>query len=143
MNELSFREKSVGISLVATIVIFGYYFANVIEGFASDDLDQADLFWLFVSVVVMMIVVEVVLHIVLVIGAGQEYVDITDERDRIIELKATRNAYFLLTAGVIASFFGLLLATEPLLMANILLGFLVGDELLKFASQLYYYRRSI
>ena len=76
-----------------------------------------------------------------------------DERDILIEGKAYRNAYFLIAVGanlviayvIVASLVGdaapTRIVTTPFFLVNVILFFLVLAELMKFLTQLLYYRK--
>ena len=148
---MSYREKSLLGSLVAILVIYGYYFATVLRNVGQPEFVVAGLGRLFLAVMAI-IVIEIAYHIIL---ALQDKPEPTDERDNLIEGKAYRNAYFALSTGaflVIACVIAAGLAREatPLpivvtlfLMANLVLLFWVLAEVIKFATQLLYYRRAV
>jgi len=149
--DLSYQEKSILGSLVAMLVVYGYYFAAVLHNVGQPEFIGAGLGRLFLAVVAI-IVIEIVYHIVLALESKPEP---KDERDILIEAKGYRNAYFALStgaflviAGVIAA--GLSRGASPMpvnvtlfLMANIVLLFMVVAEVIKFATQLLYYRRGV
>ena len=140
---MSFREKSIWVSLVATILIFGYYFANVFSYFTSFDVNNRELVGLFIGVVVLMVIVEVVLHIILAIAFKKETMEAEDERDNLIRLKATKVSYFVLVFGIWMMAISLLLSASPVAMANIIIFFFILAEIAGFSTQLFYYRKGI
>jgi hypothetical protein len=141
MNSLTFQEKRIWVSLLTTLVIFGYYFKNVYESFRSSAVDPGEMIGLFISVTVMLIIVEIFSEILLSFGAGRDAKQPKDERDRLIELKATKFAYYLLMAGIWISFAAVFSTSPRITMPNALLFFLVLAEVVKFALQLFFYRR--
>jgi hypothetical protein len=66
-----------------------------------------------------------------------------DERDKLIELRATRIAYFILIFGVFLSIGSVLISTTPLITAHIVLFFFILAEVVKFITQLVYYRKGV
>ena len=140
---MSFREKSIWISLLATILVFGYYFANAFSALTSFNIDNRGLIGLFIGVVVLMIIVEVVLNTILAIASRNQAGETEDERDNLIRLKSTRISYLVLVFGVWAAAMSLLLSASPLAMANIIIFFFILAEIVGFSTQLFYYRKGI
>ena len=139
MNK-SFQEKSIWISLVTISLIFGYYFVRVFQIAFQDEINVIKNTVLLISVIVMVIIVEVVFHIILALRTRPEA---KDERDRLIELKATRNAYFLLVFGIFLSIGSIAASVSTFIMAHIIMFFFIISEIAKFLTQLFYYRRGI
>jgi len=131
---MSFREKSAWISLVTMLCIFGFYFWSVVHSGPSGGS--------LLGTIIFLVVVQTVLTIAVAIVAPKEAKAPRDERDRLIELKATRFAYGLLAGSVAcACFFG---AFQPpiIFSTNALLFILVAAEILRSGCQVFQYRRS-
>ena len=152
--DLSFREKSIAASLLLTLVLFAYYFSKVFKVLAADSSESVqNLPAVLIGVVVMMVVVEAVFHTVIAIAARGN--DRDDERDRLIEAKATRIAYFVLVAGCVttighATLSGLFpervapsVLANPIMTANLVLFSFILAEITGFTMQLVYYRRGV
>jgi len=149
--DLSYQEKSILGSLLAMVVVYGYYFAAVLRDAGRPEFDGGSLARLILAVIAI-IVIEIVYHIVLALESKPEP---KDERDILIECKAYRNAYFLLATGaflVIACVIMATLAREaaptriivtPFITVNLVLLFMVLAELMKFLTQLFYYRQGL
>ena len=139
MNK-SFEEKSIWISLLTISLIFGYYFVRIFQMAFQDDINVAQSIVLLISVIVMVIIVEVVFHIIIALKDRPEALD---ERDRMIELKATRNAYFVLVFGIFLPMAGIAAQVRPFIVAHVIMFIFVLSEITKFLTQLFYYRRGI
>ncbi|MEA3225726.1 MAG: hypothetical protein U9Q07_07220 [Planctomycetota bacterium] len=139
MNK-SFQEKSILISLVTISLIFGYYFLRIFRIAAQDEIDVTQSIVLLVSVIVMVVIVEIVFHIILALTTRQET---KDERDRLIELKAIRNAYFVLAFGIFLPIACIAVSVRPFIVAHVIMFTFVVSEIAGFATQLFYYRRGI
>ncbi len=135
-----FRAKSAGVSLVAILTIGMYYFVNVLDLLPAEDGVPDGALALAITAVVLIIIIESALQIVLFIGAGK--VEAYNECDEAISVKSSRNAYFILTIGVFATFASAFVGVTPYVMGNIILLFFLLAEMVKFGSQLLYYRRS-
>jgi hypothetical protein len=133
---MPFREKSAWISVLSISLIYGVYFWSVVHSGPHAGLR----FGTLLATVIALIVVQIVLHIVVAIAAPKEAKAPRDERDKLIELKATRIAYSgLATAIVCACLFG---ALDPPIVfnTNALLFVLVTAELMRAGCQIIQYR---
>jgi hypothetical protein len=134
---MSFREKSAWISLLSIALIYGVYFGSVIHAGPHAGFHFGSL----LATVVALMVAQIVVHIVIAIAAPNEAKAPRDEREKLIELKASRFAYSgLATAIAIACFFG---ALDPPIVfnTNALLFVLVTAELMRSGAQIIQYRR--
>jgi hypothetical protein len=149
--DLSYQEKSILGSLLAVAVVYGYYFAGVVRDTSRPEFEGRNVERL-VFTVVAIVAIEVVYHIIL---ALESKVDAKDERDLLIECKAYKNAYFLLATGAFLVIGSVILANlrytvaltriivTPFLTVNLVLFFMVLAELVKFVTQLFYYRKGV
>jgi uncharacterized membrane protein len=152
---MSFKEKSIWISLISTVCIFGYYFLSL-QGLGSLPIEEANNIAakLIVKAVLMTILVEVILHIVVAIFSPQDAQEAEDERDKFYQMKANSIGYTILILGVIVTLGHILLgailpeiaeahfaATFPLLSAHILLFSFIISEVARFSSQVFFYRK--
>jgi hypothetical protein len=133
---MSFREKSAWISILSMSAIYGYYFWTVIH--SRPHAGYAGL----LGTIIALVIVQTVLTIAVAIFAPKEAQAPRDERERLIELKATRFAYAgLATAVACACFFAAF--NPPILFnTNALLAILVTAELMRSGCQIVQYRRS-
>src|SRR5271166_6150138 len=146
--DMSYQEKSIAGSLLAMLVVYGYYFTAVLRHAGQLDFAIGRLIFAVIAI----IVIETVYHIVLALESKPEP---KDERDILIESKAYRNAYFLLAAGAFLVIGCVIMAglardaaptrivVTPFITVNLVLFFMVLAELMKFLTQLYYYRRGL
>ena len=135
---MSFREKSAWISLLSMAGIYSVYFWSVCQagpqagGFHFGGL---------LETIIAVVFVQVVLTVAVAVHSPDEAKAPRDEREKLIELRATRVAYAgLATSVALAVFFG---AFDPPLVfnANALLFLLVTAEILRSACQVIQYRR--
>ena len=133
---MTFREKSAAASLAITALAFGAYGLWVFQRGPS----EGDAIAGAVAVIVVQIGLQVLAHILFALQARPEGVD---ERDRGVDRLAQRNAYVVLFGSVWAVL-GMALAPMPTLtLAYALVGAIVLAELVRFASQIFYYRRGL
>ena len=142
-SPMSFREKSAWISLASLIVVFGSYFTfigMVLAGFARNR------FALFLVMVVVFIIAEVVLHLVIATQSPRDARTPKDEREQLIELKATRTAFHVLLISAFGSIGTVhLRLSDPddhlWLMMQAILFSIVLAEGVKFGRVIVLYRR--
>lgn len=150
---MSYREKSAWGSLIITGCLFGYYLLEVTAVVVSGSADAASRMpYVVWGVVVTAIVVEVVYHVLIAIGGRA---DAVDERDRLIEAKATQLSYVVLMVGCFHTVGHLMFASHlpdaawvqviqmPFMPANFLLLSMLLAEMSGFAGQVYFYRRGM
>jgi hypothetical protein len=138
--DLSFREKYEYVVIVGLLVVYGYYFSRVLPPSGSDiSTGQVTL---FVGLLVLLIVIFVVGAIALEVQNRSDAVP-DDERDKLITLKSTQNAHFLLAAGSVTAIISALLTDGNFWFVHVLLATLVLSQLLESLSRLYYYRQGV
>ena len=147
--DMSYQEKSILGSLLAMVIVYGYYFTNALRHADHAAFDVGSIGRLMFTVIAI-IVIEIVYHIILAIEAKPEP---KDERDLLIEGKAYRNAYFVVATGaalvigyvIVASLVRDAAPTRivatPFLLVNAMLLFMVLAELMKLGTQLLFYRK--
>lgn len=135
----SFQEKSIWSVLLSLVGVFGYYFYRV----SNPSLGDSETFGLFVVAVVVLVILLAVLHVGIAIHNTREASQGGDERDTLIELKATRISSTVLSVGALLSAGLWLTDATPLNMANAILLSLVVAEMAQCVMQLFYYRRGL
>lgn len=160
INNLTYREKTLWLNLLTTLVLLGYYFLSVATGNFSGE----EAIWLYLKVVFWIVVIEI---IVLSVLASIDKPEKPDERDRSIQARAYKYGYFVLITGLaitlwqisvnalanrveelpeggqkVAEIVSAFNAT-PYIIINIILLTLAIAEVAKSATQLIYYRRGI
>ena len=149
---MSFQEiRAITTSFTTVLILVLYYLIilnNYNHQFYIDNVDFS--FWgtvilmLIPVLVIAQIVIHILLHIVLaILTRGKEDLSLEDERDKLIELKATRNFYHAFMAGF---FFGigiLAFGFSPILMFNIFLLTILIAAIVEGISQFIYYRKGI
>lgn len=133
---LSFREKSLWLTLVGLVGVFTFYFATVLPSNAINVEPQHTA--MFALVVVILVIVAVIGHILIAIVDRRTA---TDERDRLVELKGKRNASYVLVTGVFFALCVPLFTNGTFLFAHLLLGFWVLAQVVEIGSQLFLLRQ--
>jgi hypothetical protein len=113
---MSYREKLAWTSLLATLLIWGWFTVKVSAiGFG----DFGALLWLALKAILVEIVVKVAIAVALAVQAPAE-VEMVDEREKAIALRAASHGFFALNAAV----FGI--ATAPLWLPEAEAGVAMG-----------------
>lgn len=150
---MSYKEKTIWLSLIILIYIWGDYGFNLLALMEHQQLIQANVNSLLKVVVFKTIALEVILHIILAaINAKDANVD-EDERDKHISLRATKYAYVVLSVGIALAIFytiaptlnaylfpGTQLAYHEKIIQVVII-FMVGAEITRMSSQLFFYRK--
>ena len=152
---MSFREKSIWISLISTLLIFGDYFLNVIAlANLSEAVAKTTALELSIRAFVLIIIVEIIFQTVLALNNHKAANLGADGRDKLFEYKGNNFGYTVLVIGVLLTL-GRMVSLEispefieqfkvlniPFLTAHILLFSFILSEVVRFSAQLYYYRR--
>jgi hypothetical protein len=133
---LSFQEKSLWLMFVSLIVAFSFYFATVLPTDAVNVMPHQVV--LFTLAIVLLVIVQVAGHVIIAIMDRQTK---TDERDKLIALKGTRNAAYTLAVVVFCALCVALLTPGNFIFVHVLLGGWVLAQLVEIGSQLFLYRR--
>ncbi|MFT3699987.1 MAG: hypothetical protein QM831_42980 [Kofleriaceae bacterium] len=131
---LTFQEKSLWVQLVSTVVIYAVYFVLAVRMGEGDPRVGV----LFVGTVIAMAVVNAVVHAVLAVMKRPEK---ADERDRQISLRATKYSYAVLTVGVWCALTVCAMTLGTFWIAHVGLAAFILAEIVRFASQLVFYKR--
>jgi hypothetical protein len=139
---LSFKEKSIWISLVIVLVIFVGYFSQVYEGLVAGTLDKAGASALFIGAVIAVVILEIALHIVVAIFNPKEADQPTDERDHLFSMRSGNISGWILGVAV------LMIAAQTFMtdmnsmwVANLLLFAVFVSQVASYILQIFYYRR--
>lgn len=138
---MTFQEKSLWVTLVGLLVAFGAYFwlayVTILPTPVAKDVlpHQAAL---FMAITLLLVVILVAGHVAIALFDRRSE---TDERDRWIALKGSRNGSYVLAIGVFLALCTALLTEGNALMAHVLLGFWVLAQGAEIVSQLVLYRR--
>lgn len=99
MKNLTFEEKILWISLIATIIVYGVYYINALPPI-DGNMETAHIYQFF-TYLGLLIAIVIIGFISLLVKNKEKPFD--DERQKFIEMKAAKNSYFLLHIGVIVS----------------------------------------
>jgi len=146
---MSFQERRSLVNLGSTVLITVLYTVYMLQRYPAGDAYAPDVFhfWgaFFLILIPVTIVAKILIHIAFsiihAIATREEEPTITDERDRLIELKSAQYSLYVFALGFLLAMGSLVVSMPPAVMFMILLiaGFVaevVGD-----LSQFLFYRR--
>ncbi len=137
---MSFREKSAWISFLSILGVFIPFFWNSYRQF-SGQVDGPTALSVAVWLLVAFVVLEIVLHAAVALQAPSDARSPRDERERLIEMRATRIAFQVLVVGALAGVATIHLTRSAWVMQQVVLLAIVLAELVKFGGQIVLYRR--
>ncbi len=147
---MGFQEKNVIVNIFSTIVITIVYWLYIYQRYQETNPSESEIFQFWGLAFIILIVISIVLKVIIVvlftilnyiITREEEDPSFTDERDELIELKATRNSLYVFSIGIVIGM-GLLAVGLPpnaLFVMVIVSGTL--SDLFGEMSKFYFYRR--
>ncbi|OFX88270.1 MAG: hypothetical protein A2W99_11515 [Bacteroidetes bacterium GWF2_33_16] len=148
---MTIQEKQILVSVISSILILGFYSLYVYQKYIAGNPEILNdfKFWgrSFLFLIPVSIVVQIIIHIIFAIInkiiTNEDFPSITDERDKLIELKAIRISHWIFISGFVLSMGSLTLNMQPYVMFITLIfsGFIAAivSEIVK----IYYYRKGI
>lgn len=148
---MSFREKRAWVSFFILLLIGGSYFLHLhlAYRYANGQTPEGSpslhfLVYLALGTLLVFVLIEIILYVVLRLQSPKEARTPKDEREILFELKSIRAAYSVLIIFAILA--ALLIVMHSggdfsWLMGNAVILAIVIAQLVKYAAQIYYYRR--
>lgn len=138
----TFREKSIVVQIIMILAVYGFFGVRLWGFWDQPSMSSAAAGSIIavvalIGITICMIIIGIASHVALALYARPET---PDERDRVIGLRGTRNAYGALAVGIWCVLY-LAIADVPhgaLLYA--IMGVFALAELIRLSSQLLYYR---
>ncbi len=148
---MSFQEKRSIVNIVSTILITAVYSAYMVQRFPQGNAYSPDVFHFWGAFFLILIPVTIVARIIIYIGfyivntiaTREEEPSITDERDQVIELKATRYSLYVFGVGFLLAMGSLVMEMPPSAMFIILICSGLVSEMVSEISQFYFYRSGV
>jgi len=143
------KEKRILVSVISTIIILGVYSLNVYYKYLAENPELINdfKFWgkNFLILIPIMIVAQIVIHIIFYIinriVAKQDIPDITDERDKLIELKAIRVSHVTFCLGFVLAMGSQAIGMQPYVMFLTLIASCFIAGLAESITQIYFYSK--
>ena len=165
---MSYQEKRTIVSMITGVLLIVAYLIYTYGKYQSGDIATDNLkFWaatmlIFIGIgIASAIIIQIVFHILLSIGiAIKQQIEngtcddheidqtikaemITDEMDKLIELKSMRVGFIVAGIGFITALTSQIINYSPAVMINILFIAFSAGSVLDGATQLYYYRKGV
>ena len=146
---MSYQEKKSISSIIFSLIGFVIYYLYVLQVYEGRTLDLEGEFSFWAAVILIFVPVSVVIKVVgtilfaifYAITTREELPSITDEFDRLIELKSTKVFSIVFSAGFFLAMGALVMDYGPLVMFQVMLFSMVVAGICIDLSQIYYYRR--
>lgn len=148
---MSFHEKSIWAMLSANILVYGWYFYNMVQVAMAAPIDEKPIAIAVIAshiviTIVALIIISIVSHIVIALHAltkDGEVDDSEDERDRLIKLRGESKSAPILALGVVITIAMILFGNEAFVTANMLLASLILSETVAGVFKILDYRRGV
>ncbi|MCR2822716.1 hypothetical protein [Lederbergia panacisoli] len=149
---MTYQEKKSILSLISTILIFGIYCLYMYQQYPGGEMmgsAESFRYWGFFVLILTLvsivahIIISIIFNIVFRITTREKEPNFADELDKLIDLKAFRNSFFVFIAGFLLAM-GSLIIYQPLQVMFIILitsGFL--SDVTGTTTRLYHYRKGV
>jgi hypothetical protein len=148
---MTYQEKKSILSLISVIFIFGSYCLYMYLQYPEEGLESAETYRYWGSFVLILTLVSVVAHIIISIifnivfrmTTKEKEPAFADELDKLIDLKATRNSFFVFIIGFLLAMGSLIIYQPSQVMFIILIASGFISDVTGSVTKLYHYRRGI
>ena len=148
---MSYQEKENIVNILSGLLITGIFAWIVYQRHMQGRFDLTEdyskwgiIFLIFIGVsIAARIIIYIIFHIINYIATREEDIPVSDERDKLIKLKATRNSHYVFSGGFVISVFALAIGMPVygIFIVFIITGLL--SEIVDNGSQLYYQRKGV
>lgn len=148
---MTYQEKKSIVSLISTLLIFGTYSLYMYPRHPKGGLESLETFRYWGSFVLILILFSIVAHIIISIffniifriTTGEKEPTFADELDKLIDLKANRNSFFVFIIGFLLAMGSLVIYQPSQVMFIILIisGFI--SDVTGTVTKLYHYRKGV
>ncbi|PLS18158.1 hypothetical protein CVD28_07655 [Bacillus sp. M6-12] len=148
---MTYQEKKSIVSLISAILIFGSYCLYMYPRFPGGGLESMETFRYWGTFVLMLTLFSIVGHIIISIifnifyriTTREKEPSFADEMDKLIDLKANRNSFFVFIVGFVLSMASLIIYQPSQLMFIILIASGFISDVTGSITKLYHYRRGV
>ena len=138
---MSFREKSAWVTVTSILLVSGFYFLHV--PWSLTPAPSPQLVHGLAYCLIAFVLIEVIAHVVLAIRAPRDARTPKDERERLVELKATRAAAYVYVVGTFLAISSIHIgANKGAIGYGVLLAFVVA-EVVNYTARIVFYRRGV
>lgn len=148
---MSYEEKENIVNIFSALLISIGYSLIIYQKHLQGQFDLTTdfkiwgfIFLIFMGVsIVARIIIYIIFHIFNTIATGKEEKEVSDERGKLIKLKATRNSHYAFSGGLMLAIIALAIGMP---VYGIFIAFVVSSvisELIDNGSQIYYNRKGV
>jgi uncharacterized membrane protein len=149
---LSYHEKSLIVTIFSDLFIYAVYSLIVFQRFQRGDYDLEGTFRFWSGAILLLIAVQIAftiaMHILFnivhtIITREEEDPSFTDERDKLIEMKSTRDTFIVFGIGFLLAMLAMALGLPPVMMFVTIFIALIVAGIAGSITKLYYYWRGV
>ncbi len=144
---MSFQEKRNIVYLMCSLVTYGGFFGVVLHLHQAGRLESTNwgvaILLLVPFHIVVNVVLEVVFTVINIVVTQEEGPSFTDEFDKSIELRATRNAFYVFSGGFLVAMGAVALDQPMYVMFNLQVLAFFLSEIAWGITHLYFYRSGL
>lgn len=148
---MTYQEKKSIVSLISAILIFITFCFFMYPQYPEGEIDLSETYSYWGFFVLILTVVSIIAHIVISIvfniffriTTKEKEPAFSDELDKLIDLKANRNSFFVFIIGFIIAMASLTIDERSQLVFIILIGSGFTSDVVGSLSKIYYYRRGV
>lgn len=148
---MTYQEKQSIVNIFSGLLITGIYAWIIYQKHSAGILDLTQdyktwgiIFLIFIGVsIAARIIIYIIFHIINAIATREEDMPVSDERDKLIKLKSTRNSYYVFSMSFVLAFTGLAMGMQ---VYGIFIIFIISglvSEIVDNSSQIWHYRKGI
>jgi hypothetical protein len=145
---MSYQEKKSIVNIISAMLITLIYAWIIYNKHMAGQFDLTEdyrtwgyIFLIFIGVSILArIVIYIIFHIINAIATQEEDIPVTDERDKLIELKATRNSYHVFSGGLAMALISMTIGMTPVFLFIAFFACCLLSEIVENISQIYYHR---
>jgi len=143
------KEKQIILSIIISILVFGCYSLYVYYKYMAGNMEIINdfKFWgkSFLILIPMAILAQIIIYIVFAIinkmVANEDIPTLSDERDKLIDLKAIRISHWVFTLGFLLAMGSQAMGMQPYVMFIVLIFSGFASSILAEIAKLYFYRK--
>jgi hypothetical protein len=124
------------------VIVYGWYFVTIGRQLVDTPASDISYGGAMIATVAAVVVLAVIGHVLIAVASpGSE--GLTDERDKLIDLKGEWFGGFALGTGTLAGLLMAIAEVEPFWIANVLLAAMVLSEVVTSVAKLIMYRATV
>jgi hypothetical protein len=143
------KEKQIIVSLIGSLLVLGLYSLYVYRNYimTNPGIINDFSFWgkAFIILIPVAVIAQIIIHIIFIIinkiVADEDFVDLSDERDKLIELKTIRISHWIFLTGFMLAMGSQALKMEPWVMFIILIFSGFAASIISEIVKIFFYRR--